>query len=664
MGNDQVYRQVASHLQQQNFPAAKSLLDQHLSGHDNDEVAHSLYGTMLLRSGDGNAALARFKANADAFAGSFSAHADLAFAAQRLGDLAQAKTSFEKAVGLNPSFYQGWVFLSQVAYGLNDFVLALKADGESEKFDPLDADYPRIQAAMRAGKKGEAEHIARNMLQRQPGHPRAAYVLAHLASTVGAHENRAEILQHAIDHHPANQMLRRSKVEAFEAIGRYEDALEEAKKLAVLAPNYFNYWTLSRVHGHLADHDTALACAEKAAEFLDEGSDEQGKLDLLRGHALKIIGRREESEEAYRACIRNTPNNGAGWWGLADLKNYSFSESDFDEMQAILDDDTLDAEQRCQAGFALAKGYENHGDRETAFTYYERANGLRVNTTFDPARHTEQFSRLKARYSGETLAVQASFDPSVTPIFILGMPRAGSTLIEQILASHSEVEGTMELMTLPFIERRIRIEEGRKHKLDYPDCVNRLTADDCSKYGQAYLDETKVFRSGKSYFIDKLPPNFERVGLIHKILPHAIIIDARRHPIDCCYSAYKQHFASGHDYSYQQDHLGAYYNAYLDLMDHWDTELPGKVIRVQYEDMVEDTEGQVRKLLDAMGLTFEESCLKFFENKRAVRTASSEQVRQPINKKGLKAWAAVEDRLQPLKEALGKETLARFEQYL
>jgi len=660
MGNDQIYRQVAGHLEKQEFPAAKTLLNKHLASQPDDEIAHSLYGTILLRSGDQKEAIERFQANAAKFPMSFGAYADLAFTAQKLGELGLAKASFEKAVELNPSFYQGWVLLAQVAYRLSDFALAQKADSESEKFDPLEADYPKIQAAMRADNKGEAENIARSMLKRQPGHPRAAYVLAHLASTLGAHEARADILQHGIDHHPANQMLRRSKVEAYEAIGRYEDAVQEAKALVKLAPNYFSYWVLSRVQGHLGYTEEALACAEKAREYLEEDSDEQGKLDLLRGHALKIMGRRAESEEAYRACIKNTPNNGAGWWGLADLKNYRFSDTDLVAMRAILNDNTLDMDQRCQAGFALAKSFENNGNSEEAFNLYRRANDMRKGTAFNREQHRALFERIKVNYSADMLEVQANLEADVTPIFILGMPRAGSTLIEQILASHSQVEGTMELMTLPFLERRIRIELGQKHKTDYPESAVRLTAEECRKYGESYLAETQVFRTGKPYFIDKLPPNFERIGLIHKILPQAIIIDARRHPMDCCYSAYKQHFAGGHDYSYELENLGAYYNEYLGLMDHWDTMLPGKVTLVQYEDMVRDTETTVRGLLDSIGLPFEESCLRFFENKRAVRTASSEQVRQPINTKGLKPWADIEAKIEPLKKALGEATLTRF----
>ena len=263
------------------------------------------------------------------------------------------------------------------------------------------------------------------------------------------------------------------------------------------------------------------------------------------------------------------------------------------------------------------------------------------------------------------LGKQASPKPTgPTPIFIVGMPRAGSTLIEQILASHSRIEGTMELMTLPNLERTIRIAGGRKFNENYPRSLRKFNQDELGAFGQAYLDETAIYRTSKPFFIDKLPPNFERVGLVHKILPQAIIIDARRHPLDCGFSAYKQHFAGGHEYSYQLEHIGHYFNNYLQLMDHWDSVLPGKVKLVQYEDMVRDTEDTIRKILNHIGVDFEDACLRFFENKRAVKTASSEQVRQPIYTKSVGRWRTVSDQLKPLIDSLGEKTMTRFQRYL
>jgi len=261
--------------------------------------------------------------------------------------------------------------------------------------------------------------------------------------------------------------------------------------------------------------------------------------------------------------------------------------------------------------------------------------------------------------------VQAKPEPAgPTPIFIVGMPRAGSTLIEQILASHSHIEGTMELMTLPYLKRTIRMAGGRRFNKNYLQALREFSQAELSAFGQSYLDETAIYRTSKPYFIDKLPANFERIGLIHKILPQAIIIDARRHPMDCGFSAYKQHFANGQEYSYNLDHIGQYFNIYLQLMDHWDDVLPGKVKLVQYEELVRDTEAWVRQILAHVGVDFENECLRFYENKRAVKTASSEQVRQPIYTNSIGRWQTVSDRLRPLSDSLGEETMARFHRYL
>jgi hypothetical protein len=243
------------------------------------------------------------------------------------------------------------------------------------------------------------------------------------------------------------------------------------------------------------------------------------------------------------------------------------------------------------------------------------------------------------------------------------MPRAGSTLVEQMLASHSRIDGTMELQALIHLERRMRIEGGQRFGKRFLESVAEFSEDDLRRYGQMYLDETAIYRGDGDFFIDKMPPNFERIGLIHKILPQAIIIDARRYPVDCGYSAFKQHFAGGHDYSYQLEHIGHYYNCYLDLMDYWQSVLPGKLLTIQYEETISDTEAVVRRMLDHVGVAFEGACLEFYKNKRAVKTASSEQVRQPINRKGVGAWADVAGDIQPLFDSLGAETLKRFENY-
>lgn len=667
--NDPFYQKVTELLQNKQFDQAIKELEDFLKTNPTDEVGLSIYGASLMNAGKGDEALAVFQDSVKNNKKSFSAHADLGFTAMNLGKPELAIKSFKEVVKINPSFYLGWAFLNKLYYSKGDYENALNAVEQAEKFDPLDGDYKKIQAAMRKDDFAGAEQIARGMLQRQPGHPRAAFFLAHLAAKVGAHEEQSQILLHGLDHHPANVILRKALVGAFEAMGEYSLALEEAKLLVKIKPNYHHYWILSRVFGHTGAHDKSLEAAENAASFLQDEKEELGKVDLLRGHAHKILGNRQESEEAYRSCITNTPNTGAGWWGLADLKTYKFTQDDMTTIEALANNKDIPAEQSCQAAFALARAHENNGDEVLAFDWYKRGNDMRPDLTFDVDKHKEFLDRIIETCEPPMLGNQAhplgkNIDKIPTPIFIIGMPRAGSTLIEQILASHSQVEGTMELATLPNLERKIRIAGGRLFEKNYPESLPSFNTDELTQFGQSYIDETEMYRTDKAYFIDKLPPNFERVGLIHKIMPEAIIIDARRHPFDCGYSAYKQNFAGGHEYSYSLDHIGHYYNEYLRMMDHWDSVLPGKVIHIQYEDMVKDTEATIASLLDQIGLDFETSCLKFYENKRAVKTASSEQVRQPINTKGMGRWKAIEEHLEPLKKALGEKTLKRFEDYL
>ncbi|WP_025896353.1 tetratricopeptide repeat-containing sulfotransferase family protein [Kordiimonas gwangyangensis] len=618
-----------------------------------------------MRQGKTADALATFTENTSRHPASWAARADLGFAALQAGDTTLALKSFEDVVTRNPSFYLGWCELERLQFARADYSAAVHASEQAETCDPLEEPYVRLRDLMRANRRAEAEKIARQMLQQQSGHPRASFFLAHLASTVGAHEARRDILLASLDRHPANIMLRRSLVEAHEAIGAYTDALNEAQTLTRIRPDFTAYWLLSRICGHVADYEGALTAAEAAAGLLKEGSEELGKVDLLRGHALKILGRRAECEAAYRACIVNTPDNGAGWWGLADLKNYHFTDTDKKAMAELAGNTALPDTQRCQAAFALARAHENDGATDKAIDWYKKANALRTDAAYTPDRHADLFARIKKSFDAATLARQADTRKlkGPTPIFVLGMPRAGSTLIEQMLASHSRIDGTMELQTLIHLERRIRIEGGRRFGKQYPESVAGFSEDELAAFGQAYLDETAIYRGSGDFFIDKMPPNFERVGLIHKILPHAIIIDARRYPVDCGYSAFKQHFAGGHDYSYDLSHIGHYYNCYLDLMDYWQQVLPSKVLTVQYEENISDTETVVRRMLAHVGVDFEEACLAFHKNKRAVKTASSEQVRQPINRKGVGVWTAFADELQPLFDSLGEATLKRFAPY-
>ena len=662
--SNQAYQQISNFIRSGELDSAISRLRSLLADKPDDEIGMSMLGSALLRSNSTDEALKVFGRSVEAHPGSYAALGDLAFAQMRSGQDEAARDSFTRALQLNENFYQGHCFLSKLQFEAGEVDAAIHSFRKSESCDPFAAEFPKIQAAMSASRFGEAEKIARTLLSKQPGYPKAAYSLAHLATTVGAFEEAAEILRRSSELFPCDINIRAALVKSYEETGHYGKALGEAKVITALDPQAFAPWLIiGRVHGHCGHYPESLGAFDKAMALVSGNESEAGKIQLLRGHVLKILGQYDEGIDAYRESIDLVANNGAGWWGLADMKTFRFSDDDLTAMEKIAGEKKAKAEQRTQAAFALGKAKEDAGNYAESFSWYAKANALRPGISFDPKAHAGGIDELIRTFSSDLLARGTTRSPDgPTPIFITGLPRSGSTLVEQILASHSQIEGTMELVDLPNIVRLITI-DGGKRKQSYPSSLSSFSPDELRAYGQAYLDSTAIHRTDKAFFIDKMPTNFDKIGLVHMIMPNAIIIDARRHPMDCGFSCFKQHFAGGHHFSYKLEHIGAYYNHYLRLMDHWHKVLPGKVLTVQYEEMVANTEETVRGLLEHCGVSFEDECLRFFENKRPVRTASSEQVRQPIYKKAVEYWKNFEAELEPLRDALGPETLDRFRNY-
>jgi tetratricopeptide (TPR) repeat protein len=376
------------------------------------------------------------------------------------------------------------------------------------------------------------------------------------------------------------------------------------------------------------------------------------------GHVQKTAGHQEEAIRAYRRGLELEPRMGEAYFSLANLKTFRFEPSDVTAMLSALEPDPPPAaiENQLHLHFALGKAYEDEAQYETSFQHYAEGNRLRRSQISYSADENSRFvRRSRERYTREFFAERQGVGcQSPDPIFIVGLPRAGSTLVDQILSSHSLVEGTMELHDMIALARGLESRGQPEGPGQYLDVVGTLTPERLRAIGEEYLERTRVQRKTSApFFIDKMPNNFRHIGLIHLVLPRARIIDARRHPLGSCFSAFKQHFARGQSFSYSLDDLGRYYADYVELMAHFDAVLPGRVHRIHYEALVEDTQSEVRRLLDYCGLPFEPQCLRFYENKRAVRTASSEQVRQPIFRAGLDQWRHYEPWLQPLKDALG-----------
>lgn len=562
----------------------------------------------------------------------------------------------------DPGNFGAWLNLSRALFEANEYSEAVTTARRADQTDPFQRDFQSAQQAIQARQFDRAKSIAETMLQNMPGHPRGSFTLAQVAQAYGDHQERARVLEQGLQLAPANLVLQMAAFSAYESSGAIGRAIETAKLIADLEENFDTVSTLTGILFRYGRNEEALINCDRTEPLCGGDRLKLSEVQLIRAQVYRILGDRDRSVEHFRASLADNPNNGAAWWGLADLKNFAFSDQDRSALDNLLAAPSLPPDQKCMVAFTRAKASEADGDWDRTMDLYHRANALRPNRRFQPTNFAAAIERVTDQLTSDKLDRQADPRPhGPVPIFILGLPRSGSTLVEQILASHSQIEGTVEQPILPNTKMKAHALCVKKYGGDYLSTLGTLSETELSEIGQSYLDDGALFRSGDTdFFTDKLPFNFEHVGLIHKILPQAIIIETRRNPLDCGLSLYKQYFSSGSDFSYALDHIGAYFNGYLKLMDHWQSVLPGRVLTMQYEHLVRDPETHIRKLLDHVGVPFEAACLNFHETQRAVRTASSEQVRQPINTKGIGAWREVEAHLAPLKTALGEATLARF----
>ena len=515
---------------------------------------------------------------------------------------------------------------------------------------------PRLMEAGLAlieGRLAVAERLLRPHLKEKPTDIAAIRMMAELAGRLGRYSDAENLLRRALELAPDFTAARANLATILYRQNRPAEAIELLDSLLDGEPANPAHQNLKAAAlGRIGGYEEAIALyAEVLARFPD-----QPKVWMSYGHVLKTVGRQRESVAAYRRALDAAPALGEVWWSLANLKTVVLGEDDVAAMTAALAKPGLGDDDRLHLHFALGKALEDRGEAESAFAHYSQGNRLRRSAIrYDPAETERQVERAVALFTPDFLAEREGLGcPAPDPIFILGMPRAGSTLVEQILASHSQVEGTMELPDIPVLARRLDGRSPGAEGLRYPDSLGELTPAQLSKLGEEYLERTRIQRkTGRPLFVDKMPNNWVHTGFIHLILPKARIIDARRHPLDCTFSNFKQHFARGQAFTYDQVELGRYYQSYVRLMAHFDAVLPGRVYRVIYERMVEDPDGETRRLLHHLGLPFEPACLRPHENERAVRTASSEQVRRPINREGLDRWRPFEPWLGALKEALG-----------
>lgn len=499
----------------------------------------------------------------------------------------------------------------------------------------------------------DAEPLLRGRLRDAPTDVAAIRMMAELAARVGRLKDSEALLRRALELTPDFGVARANLATVLYKQNRFPEALDQLD--AVLADggdNPAQQNLKAATLGRLGGYDEAIALyKELTARFPDHA-----KLWMSYAHMLKTVGEQEGSIAAYRRAIEAEPTLGEVYWSLANLKTFRFSDDDIGAMEKTLATTRLGHEDEFHLNFALGKASDERNEHEKAFTHYAKGNALRSNDLeYDPGTIAAQVNRVIDRFTPEFLAArQGQGHAAPDPIFIIGMPRAGSTLIEQILSSHSMVEGTMELPDIPAMALR----EGKGHDRGNPagwiDAVAQMSAEELGTLGEEFIERTRIQRkTEKPFFIDKLPNNWAYLGFIRLILPNAKIIDARRHPLDCCFSNFRQHFAKGQAFSYDLEHMGLYYSDYVRAMAHFDAVMPNHVYRVIHEDLLDDPDTQIRSLLEHLNLPFEDACLNFHENKRAVRTASSEQVRRPINRDGVDQWKPYEAHLGPLKAALG-----------
>jgi tetratricopeptide (TPR) repeat protein len=547
---------------------------------------------------------------------------------------------------------EAWLALGDHLTAIGDTEGADAAYGQHIKTSTRDPNLMKAGAALCENRIAVAETLLREHLKSHPTDVTAIRMLAEVAARLGRYRDAEVLLERCLQLAPSFVPARHNYAMVLHRHNKPVEALTEVNRLLALDARNPGYRTLkAAVLSRLGDIGQSIEIyAGVVAEY-----PAHAKAWMSYGHALKTAGR-QDSVRAYRRSIELAPNLGEAYWSLANLKTFRFAAGEVQAMRAQLERADLVGEDRLHFHFALGKSLEDSGAYADSFDHYAKGNGLRrAAIPYDPAEISAHVRRSKTLFSKEFFAARAGWGaPAPDPIFIVGLPRAGSTLLEQILSSHPDVEGTQELPDILSIARTLGGTRTKTMPSKYPEILATLSAEQMRALGEQYLRGTRIHRkSATPFFIDKMPNNFAHVGLIHLILPHARIIDARRHPLGCCFSCFKQHFARGQYFTYGLEEIGRYYRDYVELMAHFDAVLPGRVHRVIYESLVEDTESEVRRLLQYCGLSFDERCLRFYENERAVRTASSEQVRQPIYRDGVDHWRHYEPWLGPLKDALG-----------
>jgi tetratricopeptide (TPR) repeat protein len=563
----------------------------------------------------------------------------------------KALAAFANACQLNPVLLASWQKQQQILSAMNRPEEAQQAQAQVQRLQALPKALIAVTDLIAQGKLLKAESLCRKFLKANPTYVEAMRLLAELAVQFGALEDAEFLLESAAEFEPANTQVKIDFIGVLRKRQKFIQALSAAEKLYKEQPGNPQLMSLYAIEKmQMGDYEGALDLFDGILQLLPGDP-----ITLTsRGHALKTRGSQKQAIESYKAAISSSPWHGEAYYALSNLKTYRFSTDEVGEMLALEQREELGPASKVHMAFALGKAFEDEQDYARSFAYYAQGNRLkRQQSNYDADKMSEELMAQRLYFTREVLDSRADvgFD-APDPIFIVGLPRAGSTLLEQILSSHSQVDGTLELPNILSMAQKLRRQGRDSDGKSYPELLQDFSDEQLQSLGQQYIEDTRIHRRGAAFFIDKMPNNFRHIGLIKLILPNAKIIDARRQPMACCFSGFKQLFAEGQEFSYDLVDFGRYYNDYVELMGHWDTVSPNSVLRVNYENVVSDLETQVARILDYCGLPFEAQCLNFYDTKRAVRTASSEQVRQPIYREGIEQWTHFRPFLTVLEETL------------
>ena len=588
---------------------------------------------------------------------------DMGRAYQELGHLSRDRGNLELAAGyyrqaceMNPALISSWQFLYDYYKDIGKKDASSHALEQLENLKSLPNTLLYINQILYEGKLSEAEKMCRGFLKKDPKNTEAMSILSEIASKLGYLEDAEFLLENAVNFEPNNSELRKKYLIILRKRQKFSKAMIQAEYLCKTFPKNLSFKAQMAIEiMQNGDYEKAI---EIFNSILKKAPNDPNTL-TSKGHALKTFGNNIDAIESYKLAHKAKPDHGEAYFSLANLKTYSFKTSEIASMKNQLENINLLSKDRVYFHFALAYALEKEGEYEEAFSHLEKGNEIKkINNRYS-------INGMKDEIQSQIQICDSNFFSSHgegglnknDPIFILGLPRSGSTLIEQILASHSQIDGTLELPNILSMAHSLRGHDKLANQGKYPSVLKSLTKDQRKEMGLEYINDTFMHRDKAPRFTDKMPNNFRHIGLIHLILPNAKIIDARRYPLDCCFSIYKQLFAQGQEFSYGLEEIGSYYRNYIDLMDHWNRVLPGKILKVNNEDIINDLEGQVKRIIDYLELPFEEECISFYNTKRSVRTASSEQVRKPINKDGLERWKPYSKKLKPLVDCLGEGLL-------